>query len=67
MSELPMITEEEASAEVVEIYKDIKRGFQIPFIPNFFRAQAASPEVLSTTWHAMKSILVNGKTCAAYH
>ncbi len=61
MSQLPIITEDEASVEVAEIYKDIRRGFQIPFIPNFFRAQAASPEVLSTTWHAVKGILVNGK------
>lgn len=61
MCKLPIIRVEDASGEVVEIYKDIKRGLQIPFIPNFFRAQAASPEVLSTSWHAVKSILVNGK------
>ncbi len=61
MSRLPIIREEDASGKVVETYKDIKRGFQIPFTPNFFKAQAASPEVLSTTWHAVKSILVNGK------
>jgi len=61
MSKLPIIREEDASSEVVEIYKDIKRGFQIPFIPNFFKAQASSPQVLSTTWQAVKGILVNGK------
>lgn len=61
MVKLPIIREEEASDEVVEVYKDIRRGFQIPFTPNFFKAQAVSPEILSTTWHAVKSILVNGK------
>jgi len=61
MSGLPMIGEEDASGTVVETYKDIKRGFQIPFVPNFFKAQASSPQVLSTTWQAIKGILVNGK------
>ena len=61
MSTLPIIEEAEASDEVAAIYDDIKREFQIPFVPNFFKGQAVAPEVLSATWHAVKSILVNGK------
>lgn len=61
MSKLPLVREQDADSEVVETYKDVKRGLQIPFVPNFFKAQASSAEVLSTGWQAVRNILVDGK------
>lgn len=61
MSMLPIVTEEGASGEVAEVFKDIKRGFQIPFVPNFFKIQAASPQVVAASWNLVHNILVDGK------
>jgi uncharacterized peroxidase-related enzyme len=60
MSVLPMVSEEDAAGKVADVYKEIKREFQIPFVPNFFKVQASSPQVLTTTWTLVHEILVNG-------
>ena len=61
MSMLPLVSEEVATGEVAEVYKDIKRGFQIAFVPNFFKVQGGSPQVVAASWDLVNSILVNGK------
>jgi len=44
---LPFIEEEEATGDIVEIYTDMKRDLQLPFVPNLVKAMAASPETLA--------------------
>ncbi len=60
MSMLPLVNEEVATGEVAEVYKDIKRGFQIAFVPNFFKVQGGSPQVVAASWGLVNSILLNG-------
>jgi len=47
---LPIIEEDEATGEVAEIYDEIKRTMQLPFIPNIVKTIAASPEMLAFFW-----------------
>jgi uncharacterized peroxidase-related enzyme len=47
---LPFIEEEEATGEVAELYEEMKREMQIPFVPNYFKALAGSPEALNSSW-----------------
>ena len=55
-----LVSDEEASPEVAEVFQQIREGFQIDFVPNFFRAQAVTPHVLKATWVMVDQILVNG-------
>lgn len=56
-----LISEEEANDRVAGIYQRIKEGFQIAFVPNFFKAQATRPDLLETTWENVERILIKEK------
>lgn len=43
MTRIAEVQESEASAEVSEMYEDIKREMGIPFVPNIDKALAQSP------------------------
>ena len=52
---LPYIEEDEATGEVADMYEQWKRDFQVPYVPNFLKAMASSPEMLAfshTYWMA---------------
>jgi hypothetical protein len=53
------IEEDEATGEVAEIYRDIKRSLGIDFIPNIDKHVAISPNVLKGTWDAERHLLLN--------
>ena len=57
---IELIDEREACDKVAAIYKDIRKCFQIDFVPNFFKIQAGRPDLLESTWVAAKTILING-------
>ena len=57
-SVLPIISEQDATGVVAELYQKIRTGFQIEFVPNFFKAQANRPDLLATTWNAVDNILI---------
>jgi hypothetical protein len=46
MASIKLIPEEEATGKVREIYEQIKSRLGIDFVPNLYRAMAATP----TTW-----------------
>jgi uncharacterized peroxidase-related enzyme len=48
--DVPIYQEGEVSGEVTEIYEDIKRGMQLPFVPNFYTALSSSPSGLAMLW-----------------
>lgn len=58
VSSLPMVEEQEATGEIAQIYDDIRRGFEIPFVPNLEKALAVSPAALTGTWEAMRNIVL---------
>ncbi len=51
-----LISDEEATAQVKDIFEDIKKNFGM--VPNFFRAQAVDPEWLSLNWEREKAIML---------
>jgi uncharacterized peroxidase-related enzyme len=57
ISALPMIEEHEAAGEVAQLYGEIKREMQLPFVPNIMKAVAVSPEVLTIVWGVYHSFL----------
>jgi uncharacterized peroxidase-related enzyme len=58
ISQLPMMAEQEATGEVAEVFDDLKREFQIPFVPNLEKTLAVSPPALKGTWEALKNVLL---------
>jgi hypothetical protein len=46
MASIKMISEEEATGEVKEIYEEIKSQLGIDFVPNLYRVMAAKPDYL---------------------
>ncbi|MFL7790941.1 MAG: hypothetical protein AB8I69_02280, partial [Anaerolineae bacterium] len=55
ISTLPMIEEYEATEQVADIYDEIKREMQVPFVPNIMKALAPSPEALTIAWGVYRS------------
>ena len=51
------ITEEQATGEIQEVYKDIKNTFGM--VPNLFKAMAAAdPDWLAINWQREKNIMI---------
>lgn len=50
MTTIHLVEESEASSEVRAIYDEVKRTFNIDFVPNLYKAMAHNPEFLKTQW-----------------
>ncbi len=61
MALLKIITDEEATGKVREVFDDIKRVKEIDFIPNFWQALAINPDHLEATWQKLKTVMEPGK------
>ncbi len=57
MSTVKLVADEDASNEVMSVYKDIRQTRGGDFINNFWRALAVNPALLSSTWYHLKSIM----------
>jgi AhpD family alkylhydroperoxidase len=60
MALMPLIDEEEASAEVRAVYDDIKRTRDTDWINNFWKALANDPPTLRRTWESLKAVMAPG-------
>jgi uncharacterized peroxidase-related enzyme len=49
-SNLHPVEEEEATGTVTQLYAEIRRDLQAPFIPNMFKTLAVSPAALASAW-----------------
>ncbi|WP_156833773.1 carboxymuconolactone decarboxylase family protein [Christiangramia salexigens] len=56
-----MISYEEASPELKEIYDDIKKTLQLPFVLNWFKCQGSNPALLKGNWNKLKYTLMQGE------
>lgn len=56
METIKLISEQEASPEINEIYNDIKQHFNLDFVPNVFKAMARNPESLIQGWQYLKQV-----------
>ncbi len=55
------VEEADANEQVKAIYRDLKNTFDLPFVPNLFKAMAHHPAYLETTWARVKTIMGPGK------
>ncbi len=61
MAPIEMVTEEEATGKVKEIYEDIKERLGIDFVPNLYRSMSAKPEYLEASWNRSQMVMKPGK------
>lgn len=51
------IAEQDAKGKVAEIFADIKKTKNIPFVPNFWRVLATNPDHLELLWTKLKTLM----------
>ena len=61
MALLRLVSEEEATGKVKEIYEDIKATKEIDFVPKFWQALAHNPDHLEATWQKLKVVMKPGR------
>lgn len=54
MATIRLIEEHEASPEVKTIYDEVKKYFDLDFVPNVFKALANNPDNLKQQWEGFK-------------
>ena len=58
MASVKMVSEEDASGRVEEIYDEIKSTLGIDFVPNLYRVMASKPAFLEANWNKVKAVMV---------
>ncbi len=58
MASIKMVTEDEATGNVKEIYEEIKSGLGIEFVPNLYKVMALRPDYLEANWNKTKAVMV---------
>jgi AhpD family alkylhydroperoxidase len=61
MSLFRVVTEEQATGKVKEVYDDIKKTKGIDFVPNFWKALSINPDHLEAVWQKLKIVMNPGK------
>ncbi len=57
MGYIKLISEEEATGKVKDVFEEIKKTLGIDFIPNLYRAMAHIPEYLEAHWNKTKAVM----------
>lgn len=57
MAVVKLMSDEQASAEVAAVFKDIRDTRGSEFINNFWRALANNPQLLQQTWLELKAVM----------
>jgi uncharacterized peroxidase-related enzyme len=57
MTSVKLISDEEATGKVKEIFEDIKETLGIDFVPNLYRAMAHIPEYLEAHWNKTRATM----------
>lgn len=58
MAVTPLVSDEQATGKVAEIFADIRETRGTDFINNFWRALAVDPDLLERTWREIKEVIV---------
>jgi alkylhydroperoxidase/carboxymuconolactone decarboxylase family protein YurZ len=61
MALLRLVSEEEATGKVKEVYEDIKAKKGINSVPKFWQALAHNPDHLEATWQKLNTVMKPGK------
>lgn len=58
MASIKLISEDEATGKVKDIYEEIKFQLGIDFVPNLYKAMASLPNYLDANWNKVKAVMV---------
>jgi hypothetical protein len=58
MASFKMISGEEATGRVKEVYEEIKTRLGIDFVPNLYKVIASKPDYLEANWNKVKAVMV---------
>jgi len=58
MASIKMVSEEEASGKVKDIYEEIKSKLGIDFIPNLYKVMAVKPDYLEANWNKVNAVMI---------
>ena len=61
MSSIKMISEQDATGRVKQLYEQIKEALKIDFVPNMFKVMAHNPELLEVNWKKNQAVMRDGK------
>ena len=57
MASIKMVSEEEASGKVKDIYEEIKSKLGIDFVPNLYKVMAVKPDYLEANWNKVNAVM----------
>lgn len=60
MATLPLMSDEEASAEALAVFNEIREVRQTEYVNNFWRSLAHDPALLRATWDRLKIVMAPG-------
>jgi AhpD family alkylhydroperoxidase len=60
MATVPLLQDEEASAEALAVFDDIRAVRGTDYVNNFWRALAHDPALLRATWDRLKVVMAPG-------
>lgn len=60
MGTVPLLSDEEVSAEALAVFDDIRAARGTDYVNNFWRALAHDPGLLKTTWERLKEVMGPG-------
>jgi uncharacterized peroxidase-related enzyme len=58
MASIKMVSEEEASGKVKDIYEEIKSKLGIDFVPNLYKVMAVKPDYLEANWNKVNAVMI---------
>ena len=60
MATVPLLRDEEAGAEALAIFDDIRAKRHTDYVNNFWRALAHDPALLGATWDRLQAVMAPG-------
>jgi AhpD family alkylhydroperoxidase len=60
MAVVPLLADEEAGAEALAVFNDIRAKRQTDYVNNFWRALAHDPSLLKATWERAQVVMAPG-------
>lgn len=60
MAVVPLLNDQEAGAEALAVFQDIRAKRQTDYVNNFWRALAHDPATLKATWDRVQTVMAPG-------
>jgi alkylhydroperoxidase family enzyme len=61
MASVKLISEDEATGKVKELYEEIKAKLGTDFVPNLYKAMASNPDYLEANWRKDQAVMSQSK------